>query len=267
MIKRHPIIYRIPIFVKRTAVFPRKPLCYKRTKWEHCKLCSSYVDCSGKAYARIEDTADLDFMRTIYVSSVFSDWDTLESQIWKAQDDGVFVRLLTDVDLPKEIVWALSYSEKNILQINFNTANLNKNIVWTNSLVALADRCGLYCMICMCPIVPGIVKTYHIISVLDRLRGNGYFHVSLKFWEIHEELIECDGWLNFNGAPLSVAYLERTPNGWKCTEKFKQDFMSIVQIFSTPRKISVTSCGDTEDCTGLTKTQARRTDIDDTDWN
>ena len=264
MIKRHPIIYRVPIFVQRTAVFPRKPLCCRKVKWEHCKLCSEYNDCSGKLYVDIEDNSS-DFMRSVYVSSLFSDWENLENQIWGAHHNGAIVRLITDVDLPKEIVWALSYSEKNILQLNLNMAHLNRNIGWIDSLVSLANRCGLYCVICMHPIIPEVTRTFHVISVLDRLRGYGCFHVSLKFWEIHERLTESDGWLNFNGVPVDIKYLERTQDGWKCNDSFKQNFYHMIKAFSVPHKLSVSLCGDETDCTGLTKAKTKEEHNEDWD--
>ena len=106
---------------------------------------------------------------------------------------------------------------------------------------------------------------YDCIDVGDILRiavskansmGHGIFNIEhivfgcMKFCEI-TNCIENEGYLNFNGEPVSIKYLEKTPEGvWVCTEEYLRLFLEKLQIYTTQRKQKVVICG-TQECTGL----------------
>lgn len=247
--ERTPIILRSPI-VSRTAIYKRVACCSSQIKCENCKLCCEFTDCSGKRYVSQDSSETSEFYRVIYVPKYYDDWESLEAQIWELSDKKVYLRLIIDRDIPKEILWAASYSEKNIFQININMIDFDNNIEWVQNLVALSGNCGLYMVLFLYPIVPDLVKTYHVIDILDMFRNVVHFHTTLKFSEI-SNINEVDGYLNFNGSPVSTSYLIKTENGWKCNPEYLKSFLDIVNLYAIPRKISVSICGEAEDCTGL----------------
>lgn len=250
--KRQPIVRGVAIF-HRVAIFPRKPCC-SGVDWKRCKLCSQFEDCVGNSFipAEIEDL-DTEKTRLIRVINEFEDWESIEQQLWRLSAQGTIVRLVTDVELPKEIIWAASYSEKNIIQINFDMTQRKKGMKWIDKTMSIANRCGVYCVLCFHPIVPGYTMTYQVIEVIDQCKSHGYFHVNLKFCEITGNVIESDGWLNFNGHVIPVKYMEKTSDGWECTQEYKQLFLSKIQLFTKPKKLSVSVCSNENECTGLSK--------------
>lgn len=247
--ERKPIVLRNPI-VPRTAIYERIACCSSYVKCENCKLCREFSDCSQKTYVPWDSSETSELYRVIYVPDDYEDWETLEAQIWELSDKDVYLRLIIDKNVPKEVLWAASYSEKNIFQINVNMIDFDTEVLWVQKLVSLAGNCGLYVVLFLYPIVPDLVKTYHVIDILDMFRNSVHFHVTLKFSEI-TDVKETDGYLNFNGSPVSVKHLTKTDCGWKCTSEYLRKFLEIVNLYAIPRKISVSICGETDDCTGL----------------
>lgn len=247
-IKRLPILRRIPI-VHRSSIVNRTPLCSPMS-WEKCCLCRSNKDCYGNKFSRVSSKTQTDYV-VMYVPKKFQDWKTLEDQLWQLGTQKVFLRLITDMKLPKEVVWAASYSEHNIIQINLNMLEYETEVRWVDSLMSLANRCGVYCILCLNPIVPGVVRTYQVIELLSRLRNHGRFHTNLKFCRISKDMMRDSGWINFNGHVVSEGWLRNSQGVWECTSEFQKKFLEKVQLYSIPKKLSVSICGPDNDCTGL----------------
>lgn len=241
--KQVPIIQRHSIY-HRVAIVRRRPCCTP-VNWSKCTLCKSSNDCSGNVYNQKNP------VKLITVPVGFSDWEQLETQIWELQHKGYNLRLITDQNMPKEIMWAASFSEKNIVQMNLNLMNMKLELDWVSKLMSLSNRCGVYSVLCLNPIVPGVVRTYHVVDILDRLNGLSHFHTNLKFCEIPEEIPVYNGIINFNGYLTSIRFMEKTSQGWKCKSEFIQEFTEKVQLFSEPRKLSLQVCGNESNCTGL----------------
>ena len=241
--KRVPIIQRHSIY-HRVAIVRRKPCC-NPVSWSKCILCTGSADCSGNVYNQKSS------VKLLNVPVGFSDWEELERQIWKLQHQNYNLRLVTEQVMPKEIMWAASFSEQNIVQMNLNLMRMKSELDWVSQLMSLSNRCGMYSVLCLNPIVPGVVKTYQVINILDRLRGLGHFHTNLKFCEIPSDIPVYNGIINFNGYLTSIRFLEKTSQGWKCKPEFIQEFTEKVQLFSEPRKLSLQVCGSESNCTGL----------------
>ncbi len=246
--KRHPIVHRKPI-ISRTAIYHRVACCSKLVNYESCKLCSSYKDCNDAQFCTEGSEETLELYRVIYISDS-CDWEELEARIWDLDNKKVNLRLITDVELPDRVMWAASYSAKNIFQININMIQLDDSISWIQKLMSISSNCGLYCVLFLYPIIPDLVKTYHVIEILDNFRNAGYHHTTLKFGEL-TNCEEFEGYLNFNGKPISTRFLTKTESGWKCTEEYLRSFLDKVNLYTIPRKMSVSICGISENCTGL----------------
>lgn len=246
--KKKPLLKRLPI-LNRVPIIQRHPV-YSRFSWEKCCLCSSNVDCSGRKFSRLSSKV-LKSCVSVYVSKKFNNWKHLENQLWKLGTQGVPLRLITEVNLPKEVVWAASYSSDNVVQINLNMMEYNNEIKWVDNLMSVLNRCGVYCVLCLNPIVPGVVKTYHVVELLARLRNHGKFHVNLKFCRVQGELFKSSGWINFNGNPIPEKWMVNHQGVWECTPEFQHQFLEKVQLYSLPKKLSVSICGTDNNCTGL----------------
>lgn len=247
--KRKSIVSRSPV-VSRTAIFNRTPCFVQPIHCDSCALCHSYKDCSGYKYVDANSSESSDFYRVIHVDETYTDWEELTAKIWELSDQGVYLRFIIDKAVPKEVLWAVSYSERNVLQININMLKFEENVKWAQKLVSIAGNCGMYVVLFLHPIIPDLVKSYQVVDILDRFRNTVYFHTTLKFSEIIG-VKESDGYLNFNGTPVSTKYLERTPDGWRGTTEYMKKFMELVNSYAIPRKMSVSICGEIEDCTGL----------------
>ena len=255
MIRKSISVHRTPI-VQRTAIYPRKPCYSKRVNCKTCKLCTENQDCNGKQFIHVPDlqegSGNSDVYKIIYLSAdVEHDWDEIESMIWQLDEQKALLRLITDVNIPQKILWAASYNANNVFQVNVDMLYYLKNSSWRRQLVFNADKCGMYCVLFVHPIIPDVVRTYDVLDLIHDMRNHKYIHFDLKFGEF-DGIDEVDGYLNFNGKPVSSRYLTRNSQGfWQCTEEYLNLFLDKVQIYTGVRNISVAICGVTEDCTGL----------------
>lgn len=255
MVRKSILIQRNPI-VRRTAIYPRKACFSQEVSCKTCKLCTENCDCNGKPFVHISDSqkgsGSDDIYKIIYLSAeIEHDWDEVESMIWQLDEQKALLRLITDVDIPQKILWAASYDAKNILQINVDMLHYGKVAHWVRKLVFNADKCGVYSVLFIHPIIPDVVKTYQVLELMHDMRNHKYVHFDLKFGEF-EGINEIDGYLNFNGKPVSNRYLVKNSQGlWQCTEEYLNLFLKKIQIYTEARNISVAICGITEDCTGL----------------
>lgn len=248
--ERTPVIRKA--IIHRTAIYRRIALCTQNVSYENCRLCTQISDCQGNEHLRAIDEfyEKKEVYRVMYISAQDCDWDEIEARIWQLEKKGLLLRLIIDRDIPDRVLWAASYSAKNIFQVNINMIHLEKNLEWIQKLVAMAGNCGLYSVLFLYPIIPGLVKTYNVLEVIDNFRNAGYHHVTLKFGKI-VNCEETDGYLNFGGIPVSTKYLIQTsPKVWECTKEYLDLFVEKVQIYTTPRKVSISVCGN-GDCTGL----------------
>lgn len=255
MIRKSISVHRTPI-VQRTAIYPRKPCYSKRVNCKTCKLCTENQDCNGKQFIHVPDlqegSGNNDVYKIIYLSAdVEHNWDEIESMIWQLDEQKALLRLITDVNIPQKILWAASYNANNVFQVNVDMLHYLKNSSWIRQLVFNADKCGMYCVLFVHPIIPDVVRTYDVLDLIHDMRNHKYIHFDLKFGEF-DGIDEVDGYLNFNGKPVSSRYLTRNSQGfWQCTEEYLNLFLDKVQIYTGARNISVAICGVTEDCTGL----------------
>lgn len=256
MIRKSIIVNRVPI-VRRTAIYPRKACYSKEVECKTCKLCTENCDCNGKPFVHIPDSQEgsgnSDVYKIIYLSSgVEHDWDEIEGMIWQLDEQKELLRLIIDVPIPQKVLWAASYNARNILQINVDMLHYGERAAnWIRQLVFNADKCGVYSVLFIHPIIPDVVRTYQVLDIIHELRNHKYVQFDLKFGEF-EGIEEVDGYLNFNGKPISSKYLIKNSQGfWQCTEEYLDLFLNKVQIYTVARNIPVVICGMTEDCTGL----------------
>lgn len=232
--------------IQRTPIPKREALFSKEASYSKCVLCcGNSVDCSGIVHSDKE-------VKVVHLNPDFSDWDNLEDLIWKAQDDGNLVRLVSEAvnPIPNQVIWALSYSDKNILQVNINLLRLEDSLNAIRKPVFLSVSCGLYVVATLYPIIPYVTMSSDIVRVIDLLRNVVHVHVNLKPSEITDVTVAED-FINFNGHPVPLSSLSKTKQGWIASKEYLDKLMNIVNSYAVPRKMSVSVCGKHNNCTGL----------------
>lgn len=195
--ERHPIILRCPIVT-------RKPILEKKFTPESI----------------------------VVIPSTYRSWEELLNMIHKFSVNTTILKIVTERDLPKEVVWAVSYSEKNVIQVNINMLKYAEELDWIDRLMVLMNKCGMYCVLNLSHVVPGMVFTYNVIEILDRIYRRCMFHTQIVF--------ECESKdVILGGSRVKSEFLQKTAKGWKCTEEFTQAFLAKVQCFAAPKKIYV----------------------------
>lgn len=230
---------------QRTAIFHRTPCC-SQLECVSCRLCNQTEDCDGNRFVDVFSDEPSSVIRKLYIKDSLVDWDSVMAQITTESNSGSPMRLITDRKIPQRVLWKFSYSDKNVIQINLDMTKFPSNISWVEQIMITANKCGIYVVLCMYPIVPQVIKTYQVLEIIDRFKWCGHFTASIKFCEIPDTAIVSGGWLNFNGVPVSIKYLVHSNSVWKCTEEFKDLYMKYIYRFSIPRKIKVNVCKDSK---------------------
>lgn len=179
----------------------------------------------------------------LYVDDDFQDWSNLEIDIWELRQQGQYIRLIVDKPIPYSILWAISYDANNFIQINVNMFKPFDK--WVPNLAHAAERCGLFFVLTLHPIVPEFVKAYQVIEILDTIRMMPHCLVMLKFAEFNNSgRLSNRKHLNLNGKVISKEHVyEYKKHQWKCTEWYVTNFMSIIQSYAISQQMNVQICG------------------------
>ena len=154
--------------------------------------------------------------------------------IKKCKNSGTAICLITEKEIPKELVWELTYSSQNTLQIHVCMLSKSENLKWVTELVHLSEICGIRCVLVLYPIVPAIVTTTDIIKIIDSIRNCEHCKICLKFAEITLNKSKCSkGNLKLDGYSIPLAYLEKFHEFlWKCSSLYSEDFFQTVKFFT-----------------------------------
>lgn len=169
----------------------------------------------------------------LYVNSNFDDWSNLEIKIWACRSKGHYVRLVVDKNIPSSILWASAYDQNNILQINIDLfSNLEP---WIPNLAYAADRCGLYFVLMVYPIIPGITKISSIIQRIDPIRAIPHCLIMLKF----AEFLSKDS----PSTALIKSKINHMLDNGNCTPEYKLHVHDTIQRYAVPQNLIVEVCG------------------------
>ena len=167
----------------------RTPICSKQTKFKSCELCYGHKNCCKQF-----DTKH----KVIYVPSDYSDWNDLEIQIWNYRQQDCFIRLVIDGNIPLSILWAASYDHRNVLQMNIDLHNPPED--WIANLAHASERCGLFFVIMLHPIIPGVIKVQNVLQVIDSIRSIPHCLIMLRFAEyLNNNELSNNEYMNVNG--------------------------------------------------------------------
>lgn len=221
-------IIRKPIKVKRSPAYSHE------TKFKTCELCYGHRGCCN--YFDVKH-------HVMYVPVDYVDWNDLEIKIWEYRQQGHFIRLVIDRDIPSSILWAISYDHRNLLQVNIDL--YQEYLSWIPNLAHAAERCGLYFVFVLHPIVPEFIKVSNVLHVIDSIRSIPHCSIMLKFAEFKNSgRLSTNTHININGKVIAKdAVKQYKPGVWGCTETFKHEFYRLVQEYAVPQHINVSVCG------------------------
>ena len=219
-----------------------------------CILCQGNKDCSGYTYLPPEDCLELKGSKTrhrlIYIGKDYENWYELEKQLMVASILKTNIRLVLDREIPSTVLKAAAFSPFNIVQFNVNLLEFADYVRWVGNGLAICNNCGLYSIVYLNPVIPVVTPSYYIIETLSNLQ-NLSSRVILGFATELSSLAETDLGYHFDDKIIPKEYLEKKENHFICSEVFKEKFLSIVNLYAAPHKISLAICGVNEDCTGL----------------
>lgn len=141
-----------------------------------CKLCTSTIDCNNTDYKDLE-------YEVIYINKDYTDWDELIKKIIAIKENNKFIRLILDKGVPKEVLWEISYSEKNLIQLNIDMNELKYFIIWARTILKTMLACGVYFSFFLYNIEPSNTQIHEIIELISRVNQVTNFHLNLKFKE------------------------------------------------------------------------------------
>ena len=148
--------------------FERIPIEVNFTK-SPCHLCEFGVDCSGNTV-----------LIPIYAPE-YESFLEVEDKVLSYEKSGQRIRVITDIEPPKELVWASAYSEYNILQINLDISRFDNDYDWISQTAYLSNICGLYVVIFIYNVQSTVENLCRVAMLVHRLRNVVHFHINLKF--------------------------------------------------------------------------------------
>ena len=198
--------------------------------------CKKFIGCGMcKALRKV----CVDGLRVVSTSHRNS-FHTLDS-IQRAKNKNEDICLETEKDIPREIVWDLSYSPRNILQINLCLLEPFERLGWVIELVHLTEICGIRCNLMLFPIIPTIVSTSDVIRIIDSVNNCNHCKIILKFSEfIKYEPTSSKKFLTTNKRAIPMEYLTRyTENLYKCSNLYTEEFFQLVKFYTDSTKLEV----------------------------
>ena len=159
-------------------------------------------------------------------------WVEVSNIVQEFKDKDIPIGVVTAQPLPREIVWDLSYSSKNVLQVNCCLAD--HNFDWIVELVHLSEICGLFCNVVLYPILPSIITSADVIKVLDAIRNCEHCRIILKFGELKLNSFICENkHLKLGDHSIPLNYMIKCDEFmWKCSESYAEEFYQLVKFYT-----------------------------------
>ena len=175
--------------------------------------------------------------KVLIISDDTTNWDSILNKIQSYKDLGNTLKLITSINIPKEVVWKLGYDANNILQININLLN-NKFQSWIPNVISISEKCGILSELFLYPIMYPTVRTPQVLQIMESTSNFLHCIIRLKFLEISDSKISKE-----NSNELVQAdnmFLERRV--WKCDPEYISNFLKYIMFFAKFKKINVVQC-------------------------
>ena len=220
--------------LRRKIRVKRRPLL-STVRFQSCNLCYKKSNCCPHISS---------CCRPVVISKHYRTWDKLLETLQRHQAKGNVIRVVTEQVLSNDIIWAMSYSELNVLQVNVDIQQDWESIKWAISMAHKAEKCGVECLLFIYPVLPPFVKTYHVLQLIDAINDCRHCKIMIRFGDfINYGLFIQSGFIILRGNKIPLSLVNRIDGDlWGCTEEFKSQFMEYLKFYADDNKIDVRAC-------------------------
>jgi hypothetical protein len=241
--------------VKRHSIYNRVPVAQDSIEFVGCPLSDTHCDdcASENSYCKWdEDTDKCDYhtFRLVRISEELNEDEAsdLLNKIQFVKNAGCYIRLITDVPLPNEVLFALGYDPLNVIQFNINILESSEEYLRRmKGSIFIADNCGLYVGLMVYPIVPGVTKSYDVLEFLNSFRC-ACNNICFKYLELPSNTkitkVGLNSYFNVNGYVVTADYYMQLGDMWVVNSYYRRTFSTIMTRFLTPRKVNCSCCND-----------------------
>lgn len=205
---------------------------------ERCPIytCKKFLGCGMCRALRKVCVDNLHVISTSHRNS----FHTIDS-IQRAKSKGEIICLETEKAISREVVWELSYSEHNILQVNLCLLEPFEEIGWAIELVHLTEICGIRCNLMLFPIIPTFVQVSDVLRIIDSVNNCNHCKIILKFGEFMKyEPTVSKKFLTTNKKAIPMEYLMKyNKNLYKCSNLYTEEFFQLVKFYTDNTKLQV----------------------------
>lgn len=233
--------------IKRTSIFMRSPVLERYSislnsvTYSGCKILDNgLVDCSNTEFSTFPDYGD---SRTILIvlNSENHDWDEILELIALCKERHRYIRIITEVVVPMEILCAFTYHPCNVIQYNIDIKRGEYSKLLRSSIYN-AKICGAYITVFIYPIIPTIITVSNVIEMTVMFK-NLSDHICVKLLEVDQPLDPVDGLYNINGNAVPEKYLERCKDGvLRCSKYYRAAFSNALTKYTIPNKVNLSIC-------------------------
>ena len=150
---------------------------------------------------------------------------------------------VTNTEVPRELIWDISYLPHNTLQINICMFQEFKKLKWVGETVHLTETCGIRCNIVLYPIIPSVITTVDVLKLIDTLRNCEHCKLYLKFAELYlsnPKFVQDN--LIIDNYKIPVRNMEQFNEYlWKCNSFFSEDFFKMIKFYTDGANIPLIS--------------------------
>lgn len=170
-------------------------------------------------------------------------WEHIYEQIHKAKEQKRDVYVITNRTLSDEFIWDISYSSRNIIQLNVTA--IKDSAEWVSPMVHLAERCGICVNLVIHSIIPVAFPTTQLFSILESVRNCVNYRLILNF-----SLFRIYG--NPNKVDNLVIQKTQIPTNnfkfiwdkiWGCSDEYKNHIKDLVQFYLGANQVTIIICG------------------------
>ena len=222
---------RKSIVIKPKAIIAsRRPSC--RCMVFTCKSCKYKKDCLclTRKYVRINIPP-------------YPVWERIYSQVNAAKQQKKDVYIITNKTLTDEFVWDASYSSHNILQLNVSVDKDSGE--WVAPMIRLAERCGICVNLVLHSIIPVVLPTEKLFSLLESVRACTNYRLILNFsrFRISGNPPKVDA-LTVQHKKIPIRDLQFSwEEIWKCSDEYKEHIIDLVKFYLGVNQVTIIMCG------------------------
>lgn len=248
---RIPILTRTPL-ITRKSVFHRVPIITRHSIYQRSAIHSHYAsgigctitdtDCSGTKFGKpCEKKANLILFN---FKSGDIDWDKQVVYAKLAQEREQIIRVITEVPLREDFIYAIGYSSKNTVQYSINVVeNTEIPTILRKNMKRCKDS-GIYTAIVLYSIIPTITHSYDVLLILESLK---YVcsHVCLKFYESYpSKVMHNKTYCMVSGHKIPKKYMTYKSGHLQCSKLFIQSFIETIENYAVPNKLKYSVCNN-----------------------